>query len=141
VSQALANQRLVLDQITALNTTTENMIEQTSEMLRDQSGKIEQQAASSTISVEKLQAAFQNVYSAMDSIDTFKVQALESMKQTVDSLTQEITKAQAYLDRVHGGDTGGQAGDGAGGGGAPNGGDTPAAPPAPPADLSLPGSN
>ncbi len=136
VSQALANQRLVLDQITALNTTTENMIEQTSELLRDQSGKIEQQAASSTISVEKLQAAFQNVYSAMDSIDTYKVQALESMKQTVDALSQEINKAQAYLDRVHGGDQAGQGG----AGDAQPGGDAPQSPAGPPADLSLPGS-
>ena len=38
VAQALANQKLVLDQITALNTTTSNLIESTSEMLRDQSG-------------------------------------------------------------------------------------------------------
>jgi uncharacterized protein YaaN involved in tellurite resistance len=101
VAQALANQKLVLDQITALNTTTENMIESTSELLRDQSEKIHQEAASSTISVEKLQAAFENVYAAMDAIDTYKVQALDSMKQTVDALSAEVTKAQAYLDRVH----------------------------------------
>ena len=38
VAQALADQKLVLDQITALNTTTENLIVSTSQMLRDQSG-------------------------------------------------------------------------------------------------------
>ena len=37
VAQALGNQKLVLDQITALNTTTSAMIERTSEMLRDNS--------------------------------------------------------------------------------------------------------
>ena len=37
VAQALGNQKLVLDQITALNTTTSGMIERTSEMLRDNS--------------------------------------------------------------------------------------------------------
>ena len=40
---------LVLDQITALNTTTGNLIETTSEMLRKQTGQIHEQAASSTI--------------------------------------------------------------------------------------------
>ena len=99
VAQALANQKLVLDQITALNTTTEDMIESTSELLRDQSEKIHQDAASSTISVEKLQAAFENVYSAIDAIDSYKLEALDSMKQTVDALETEVTKAQAYLDR------------------------------------------
>jgi uncharacterized protein YaaN involved in tellurite resistance len=102
VSQALANQQLVLDQITALNTTTENLIESTSEILKDQSERIHEQAAGSTISVEKLQAAFANVYAAMDDIDTYKLQALESMKQTVDALSTEVGKAQAYLQRAQG---------------------------------------
>ncbi len=48
VAQALGNQKLVLDQITALNTTTSGMIERTSEMLRDNSVRIQEQAASAT---------------------------------------------------------------------------------------------
>jgi uncharacterized protein YaaN involved in tellurite resistance len=101
VAQALANQKLVLDQITALNTTTGNLIEQTSQMLKEQSAQISQQAASSTVQVEKLQAAFTNIYETIDAIDVFKVQALDSMKRTVDTLEQEITKAKSYLDRAH----------------------------------------
>ena len=73
VAQALGNQKLVLDQITALNTTTSAMIERTSEMLRDNSVAIQQQAASSTIGLPQLQAAFANIYATMDAIDTFKV--------------------------------------------------------------------
>src|SRR3984893_15088564 len=45
VAQALANQKLVLSQITALNTTTGNLIESTSEMLRTQSAQIHDEAA------------------------------------------------------------------------------------------------
>jgi uncharacterized protein YaaN involved in tellurite resistance len=100
VAQALADQKLVLDQITALNTTTENLIVSTSEMLRDQSGKIHEQAASSTIGIEKLQAAFQNIYTTMDQIDTFKLKALDNMQTTVTALETEIAKSQAYLDRA-----------------------------------------
>ncbi|MEO9138702.1 MAG: toxic anion resistance protein, partial [Jatrophihabitans sp.] len=51
VSQALARQKLVLDQISALNTTTSNLIESTSQQLRVQGAAINQQAASSTIDV------------------------------------------------------------------------------------------
>ena len=72
VAQALADQKLVLDQITALNTTTSNLIESTGQMLRQQSADINAQAASSTVDVAKLQAAFQNVYATMDEIDTFR---------------------------------------------------------------------
>src|SRR5215469_5220694 len=60
VAQALSNQKLVLDQITALNTTTGAMIESTSELLKSQSAQIHQQAASSTIEITKLKAAFAN---------------------------------------------------------------------------------
>jgi uncharacterized protein YaaN involved in tellurite resistance len=100
VAQALADQKLVLDQITALNTTTSNLIESTSAMLHQQSGQIAQQAASSTIQLEKLQTAFNNIYATMDEIDTFKVAALDNMQKTVTALSSEITRSQAYLDRA-----------------------------------------
>ena len=100
VAQALINQKLVLDQISALNTTTGNMIETTSEMLKKQTGQIHEQAASSTIEVDKLRRAFENVYQTMDAIATFKSRSLESMQKTVDALSTEVTKARGYLDRV-----------------------------------------
>jgi uncharacterized protein YaaN involved in tellurite resistance len=90
----------VLDQISALNTTTGNMIETTSEMLRKQTGEIHQQAASSTIEVDKLRKAFENVYQTMNAIADFKSRSLDSMQKTVDSLSTEVTKARTYLDRV-----------------------------------------
>jgi len=100
VAQALGNQRLVLDQITALNTTTSSMIERTSEMLRDNSVAIQQQAASATIGLPQLQAAFQNIYATMDAIDSFKVEALDNMAATIGTLETEVGKSREYLDRV-----------------------------------------
>ena len=100
VAQALANQKLVLDQISALNTTTGNLIAGTSEMLRDQSTAIHQQAASSTIDIAKLQQAFANIYQSMDAIADFKTKALGSMQTTVDTLSGELAKSRTYLDRV-----------------------------------------
>lgn len=100
VAQALANQKLVLDQISALNTTTGNLIAATSEMLRDQSAAIHQQAASSTIDITKLQQAFAAIYQTMDSIADFKGKALASMQTTVDTLTHEVAKSRSYLERV-----------------------------------------
>jgi len=109
VAQALADQKLVLDQISALNTTTSNLIESTSEMLHQQSGQINEQAASATVELSKLQAAFANIYATMDEIDTFKVQALDTMEKTVTALSTEISKSQTYLDRVRANETQGVA--------------------------------
>ena len=100
VAQALGNQKLVLDQITALNTTTSGMIERTSEMLKENSASIQDQAASSSIGIEQLQAAFANIYATMDSIDEFKLKALDSMSATIGVLETEVDKSRAYLDRV-----------------------------------------
>ena len=102
VAQAMANQKLVLDQITALNTTTAKIIDGTGQMLKDNTARIHQQAANSTIPLETLSRAFQNIYDTMDSIDTFKMQALDSMKQTVQSLEGEVTKSKAYIARAQG---------------------------------------
>lgn len=100
VAQALINQRLVLNQITALTGTTGNLIESTSEMLRQQSTEVHDQAAGATVGLDKLQAAFANVYAALDSVDTYKLQALETMRKTIEALSVEIGKAQTYLDRA-----------------------------------------
>ncbi len=102
VAQAMTNQRLVLQQITALNETTANIIDSTGTLLKEQTAKIHEQAASSTIPMETLQRAFQNIYDTMDNIDTFKVKALESMKQTVTTLTAEVEKSKGYIARAEG---------------------------------------
>ena len=102
VAQAMPNQKLVLEQIGALNTTTAGMIDSTGEMLRTQTGAIHEQAASSTIPLETLQRAFQNIYDTMDQIDQFKLQALGNMKQTVDTLGKEVEKSKGYITRAEG---------------------------------------
>lgn len=102
VAQAMTNQRLVLQQITALNQTTAGIIDSTGKMLREQTGKIHEQAASSTIPLETLQRAFQNIYDTMDEVDEFKVKALSSMKQTVTTLSGEVEKSKGYIARAEG---------------------------------------
>jgi len=102
VAQAMTNQKLVLEQITALNTTTAGMIDSTGEMLRTQTGAIHEQAASSTIPLDTLQRAFQNIYDTMDQIDQFKLQALGNMKQTVETLGKEVEKSKGYIARAEG---------------------------------------
>lgn len=101
VSQALSSQKLVLDQINALNSTTSSLIESTSVLLKRQTAQVHEQASSSSVDMEKLQKAFNHIYETMDAIDDFKVKALGNMQQTVNVLTQEVDKAQTYLDRTN----------------------------------------
>jgi uncharacterized protein YaaN involved in tellurite resistance len=100
VAQALANQKLVLDQITALNTTTSNLIVATSQMLKTQSTAIAEQSTSATISLDALQTAFQNIYDTIDQLDTYKIKAVDTMAQTVSALQTRLDEASKYLERA-----------------------------------------
>lgn len=101
VSQALSSQKLVLDQINALNSTTSSLIESTSVMLKRQTAQVHEQASGSLVDLEKLQKSFNHIYETMQAIDVFKVKALGNMQQTLNVLTQEVDRAQTYLDRTN----------------------------------------
>ena len=101
VSQALSSQKLVLDQINALNSTTSSLIESTSVMLKRQTAQVHEQASGSSVGLEKLQKSFNHIYETMQAIDAFKVKALGNMQQTLNVLTQEVDRAQTYLDRTN----------------------------------------
>ena len=101
VSQALSSQKLVLDQINALNSTTSSLIESTSVMLKRQTAQVHEQASGSSVDLEKLQKSFNHIYETMHAIDAFKVKALGNMQQTLHVLTQEVDRAQTYLERTN----------------------------------------
>jgi len=100
VAQALSNQKLVLDQISALNTTTGDLIESTSVMLKEQSGEVHRQASGATVSLEQLKSAFDNIFATLDMISDYKVEAIDSMTQTISLLSGQFQQAQTYLDKV-----------------------------------------
>jgi uncharacterized protein YaaN involved in tellurite resistance len=102
VAQAMTNQKLVLAQITALNTTTANIIDSTGTMLKQNTAAIHEQAAGATIPLDTLKRAFQNIYDTMDAIDTFKAKSLISMKTTVEALSGEVEKSKGYIARAEG---------------------------------------
>ncbi|MFD5142982.1 toxic anion resistance protein [Streptomyces sp. NPDC058401] len=100
LAQALNTQGEVIKQINTLRDTTEGLIRGNAEMLSTQSGEIQRIAADPAVGAETLRTAFAQIYKTLDTIDTFKVQATESMAATVESLTGELQHASAYLART-----------------------------------------
>lgn len=97
-AQAVSNQKLVLDQISALQSTTSNLIASTSKMLRDNATRVQEGATTATVDVEKLKEAFANVRAAIDSMSDYRIKAIASMEKTVDALGDEVGKAKTYLE-------------------------------------------
>jgi uncharacterized protein YaaN involved in tellurite resistance len=104
VAQALTNQKLVSEQVKAVNETTSAMIESTSSVLREQTATVEGQAASPGIDMGSLQRAWDNVFAALDQIDTYKLRALEAMKITVHDLSDQVERSHAQVERLHSAD-------------------------------------
>lgn len=109
LASALENQRKVTEQVNVLRSTTEDLIRGNAEMLATQSGEIQRIAADPAVGAETLRAAFQQIYRTLETIDTYKVRATESMAATVESLTVELRTASGYVERAR---SGGQDGPG-----------------------------
>ncbi|HTV74016.1 MAG TPA: toxic anion resistance protein [Candidatus Acidoferrales bacterium] len=99
VAQALTNQRLTLDHIKAMRETTGSVIEGTAQMLRQNSVEIMAQASDPTVDVKKIESAFDNIYATMGMISDYRVKALSNMQTTVNALSTQVEKANAYLNR------------------------------------------
>lgn len=95
VALALANQKIVLDKVTALSDTTSTLIANTAERLKTQGVEINKQASASHLDMEKLKTAFADINIAMDEITKFRIEALPQMAETIvemDKLTAEAEK-------------------------------------------------
>jgi uncharacterized protein YaaN involved in tellurite resistance len=101
IAAALSNQKKVIEQIDALRGTTEDIITANAGMLAGQSTQIQRIAAEPAVGVETLRRSFDQIYQTIDAIDSYKAQAVESMRTTVDSLGTELERASAHLDRAH----------------------------------------
>ena len=110
VAQALTDQRLVLDQLKAVNETTSGMIESTSTLLRSQTTEVEDQTTKPGVDMASLQRAWDNVFATLDQIDAYKTTALETMKVTVRELSGQVERSRAYVDHLEQADRSGKTG-------------------------------
>ncbi|WP_305842620.1 toxic anion resistance protein [Photobacterium leiognathi] len=93
MSIALQHQKKLLKATQAVNETTNDLILQTSEQLRDQGVTIQKQASESQLDITKLKQAFSNINVALNDISQYRVKALPQMAQSIlemDQLTEQM---------------------------------------------------
>ena len=100
IHQALTNQELVLNQITALNRTTSDLLKSNAQMLHTQGVRIHENAVKSGVDVQSLYDAFDEVFATMDEIDNFRANSAESFAQTITALETKIGQAKPYVERA-----------------------------------------
>ena len=100
VASALYNQQVVIKKIQALNTTTEQVIESTSRMLREQGNQIQKQSAETMISPEVLKASFEEALAAIEDVSNYKNQALPKMQEQITAFSQMAEEGQKVVDKI-----------------------------------------
>lgn len=100
VASALYNQKIILKKIEMLNETTNDLISSTSQMLKEQGVVIQKQSMDANISVETLKTAFADVIEALDSIDTYKQEALPKMRETVNQFKELAARGEEQIQQL-----------------------------------------
>lgn len=100
VALALANQRLMLDRVEAINTTTSGLIAGTAEALRNQGVAIQTRASSTVLGMEQLEAAFANVIGAIDEVSRYRREALPKLDAQIDRLESLASQGDAAIRRM-----------------------------------------
>ena len=102
VAAALAGQREVIDQVDAVRGLTDSILKSNATLMSLQGQDIQRIAATPAVGIEAVRTSFDQIYAAIDAIDTFKARAADSMSSTVTALDAEIRRAHDHLSRVRG---------------------------------------
>jgi len=100
VAMGMANQRLVLDRIEALNTTTSQMIGGTAKALRQQGVDIQKRASSAMLDMQMLEDAFGEVMGAIDDLSSYRQEALPRLDEQIDRMAALSQKGSASIERL-----------------------------------------
>ncbi len=100
VALGLANQRLVLDRVTALNEATSSLIAGTAQSLRTQGVEIQTRAASSTLDMDRLEKAFADVLGAIDDLSHYRQDALPKLDAQIDRLATLAKRGEQAIHQL-----------------------------------------
>ncbi|MGD9163375.1 MAG: toxic anion resistance protein [Chromatiales bacterium] len=100
LAMALANQRIVLEKVEAINTTTESLIASTAERLKIQGTQIQKQASSSQIKVEVMKQAFADIKQALDDISNYRQKALPEMAANILEMEKLSKESEEQIRKI-----------------------------------------
>ena len=100
VARATGNQIKVMDALTGVNSTIENLISESGRQLNNHAEKVGQFAQNPMIGIDKLKDMFDQTFKAMDAMDTFRSKAIDVMGQNNAIIQQQLEKADQYIDRL-----------------------------------------
>lgn len=100
LAMALANQKIVLEKVQAISTTTSNLIAGTAARLKQQGAEIHKQAASTQLDMDSLSRAFADIRSALDDISRYRREALPKMAKNILTMDKLATESEQAIKKI-----------------------------------------
>ncbi len=100
VARATGNQIEVMNMLSGVNSTINNLIAESGRQLNTHVEKTTEFAQNPMIGIEKLKEMFDQTFKAMDAMDNFRSKAIEVMGQNNAIIKEQLKKAETYVDRV-----------------------------------------
>jgi uncharacterized protein YaaN involved in tellurite resistance len=100
VARATGNQIKVMEMLQGVNTSIENLITETGRQLNNHVDKTAQFAQNPMIGIDKIREMFDQTFKAMDAMDSFRAKAIDVMGQNNKIMSEQLAKADQYVDRV-----------------------------------------
>jgi uncharacterized protein YaaN involved in tellurite resistance len=100
VARATGNQIQVMEMLTGVNASIENLITETGKQLNTHVDKTAQFSSNPMIGIEKIKEMFDQTYKAMDAMDTFRAKAIDVMGQNNAIMQEQLAMSEKYVDRV-----------------------------------------
>jgi uncharacterized protein YaaN involved in tellurite resistance len=100
IARALYNQLVVLTKIQKLNEITNIFIRGNAQMLKQQGVEIQKKSMEANISFETLKETHANVMEALDSISSYKQEALPKMRETIEQFKELAAKGEEQIQQL-----------------------------------------
>lgn len=100
VARATGNQIKVMEMLSGVNTSIENLVAESGRQLNNHVEKTTQFAQNPMLGIEKMKEMFDQTFKAMDAMDTFRAKSIEVMGQNNAIMKEQLARADQYVDRT-----------------------------------------
>ena len=100
VARATGNQIKVMEMLTGVNSSIENLLAESGRQLGMHVEKTSQFAQNPMLGVEKIKEMFDQTFKAMDDMDNFRAVSIDVMGKNNAMMKEQLSRAEGYTDRA-----------------------------------------
>lgn len=100
VARATGNQIKVMEMLTGVNSSIENLVAESGRQLNNHVEKTTEYSQNPMLGIEKIKEMFDQTFKAMDAMDDFRSKSIDVMGQNNAIMKEQLARADQYIDRT-----------------------------------------